>query len=396
MKSLLIAASLACIHVCFGDCRPLDVAIRGSNSGQKAPVALADGTLLVPRTVGWNTYFNTSDGILHVPNAEKGAAGQLFASTDMGRHWFFWSEIFRDTMAGVDIGDGHLLRLRNGTLMYSARHNHVDDGHCTYRIQVFWSVDNGRRWNFHSNVMKGEICRQGLWSSFLLELRSGQLQCYFDDEISPAEAGLAGHQWASVRTWDGESWRRHTTVSRAHNLTDLSRDGMCTVLERDSFLFAVCESVDTSPPHAGVVRSVTSLDHGLTWSWKNRERKVVYQPANHSFNALSPWLAPLGDDIVCAFASDEHEAFPGKPSEGVHKLNLSVEYILSRDGGRNWGSSHAISPRGRRGYSPGLLALSHSELIGTFLAYQPPVDFYAFSVRKDSDNHTLVLDAISV
>jgi len=180
--------------------------------------------------------------------------------------------------------------------------------------------------------------------------------------------------------WKGLDAPYHS--SRAHNPKDLSRDGMCTVLEIGLLLLAVCESVDTSSPHRGVVRSVWSEDRGLTWSWASRERQIVYQPANHSFNALSPWLGMLGSSVICFFASDEHESSPGIPSQGVQSLELSIEYVISIDNGSHWGPSHRMPTAGRFGYSPGVVALTSAELVGTFLAYCAPIDFFTFSARR--------------
>src|SRR5262249_52889688 len=155
---------------------------------------------------------------------------------------------------------------------YRAAHEKAPD----YAIRVAVSEDAGRTWKAHSTVTAhafatNEPPSKGLWAPSLFEAPDGRLQCYYDDEKTPLDAGFRGHQWLLMRTWNPASriWENPVVVSRAHDPKDLSRDGMGTVvaLSRNRLLCAL-ESVQTTPPHAGVIRYVTSDDGGSTWSWR--------------------------------------------------------------------------------------------------------------------------------
>jgi hypothetical protein len=182
----------------------------------------------------------------------------------------------------------------------------------------------------------------GLWSTFLLQRSDGALQCYYDDETTPAEAGLPGHQWITMKTWDpaARAWADPVTVSRAFDRRHLSRDGMCTVVETaPPRLVCAFESVQTAPPHAGLLRFVTSGDGGATWSWSAHERAVLYQPADTRFNALAPWMVRLPDGtLLCVFTTDEDRPVPGVASRG--RLYQDLKFVTGEPEGEVW-SAHA-------------------------------------------------------
>jgi hypothetical protein len=211
-----------------------------------------------------------------------------------------------------------------------------------------------------------------LWSSFVLERRDGTLECYYDDEETPFQRGFPGHQWVSARTWDAgrKAWGEARTVSRAHDARDLSRDGMPSVVELEAGrLLVVCESVQVRPPHANVVRFVTSEDGGRTWSWERAERGVVYAPEKKGFMALSPWVIRLADGrLWCVFCTDEDREradVSGTPPRG---LNMDVKSVTSEDGGRTWETRAAtVYAGGHRNYMPGAVQLSVGERKGAIL-----------------------------
>lgn len=300
-----------------------------AGTGFKAPLELPNGDILAVGTAG------LSGG---------GAAVRCHRSLDGGRTWSYLYEIARDETPGADIGDGHIMMLRNGVILYSYRHNNfsgLPPAQQAYRIKVAQSANNGVSWAPHSTVASNtglEGTLAGLWSSCLIELTSGTLQCYYDDEYTPGAGGFTNNQWLSMKTWDpaASSWSGRVTVSRAHNAGDLSRDGMCTVLEQDGGrLLCALESVQTTGGHGNVVRYVTSNDGGRNWSWQWQERMVIYSPADHRYNATAPWMARLsGGEILCILTTDEDRATPGESSTGI--LYQDLKFALSYDNGATW------------------------------------------------------------
>ena len=323
-----------------------------AGEGFKCPLELRNGDILVSRTVG-------------VPSG--GVSIVCFRSTDGGLTWSRFSDIVHSDEQGIDIGDGHMIQLRNGDILHSYRRNLVSRH--TYRIEVAISQDNGATWKPHSEVARSEGEFRGLWSTFLLEKNDGTLQCYYDDEDTPSQAGFHRHQWLTVKTWDPRSkqWIDPVTVSRAHNPEHLSRDGMCAVVELSkNKLLCAFETVQTYPPHRGVLMSVTSDDGGKTWSWQKRERRLLYQPPNPDFNALAPWIIKLSTgDLLCIFTTDEDRERPGVAATSV--MDQSLKYIISRDGGKTWSKS-AIVDADHPIYFPGVCELRHGKRKGTLLA----------------------------
>lgn len=339
-----------------------------AESGARAVVALPGGKVLAARTVG-----------------RGGRAVLVVAgSADVGRTWAEVGQVAED-VAGTDLGDSHLLRLRSGKLMCSYRRNHVERERPTYAIEVAESADEGRTWTRHSVVARsepetGRRPSRGLWSSFVLERGDGVLQCYYDDEETPFREGFPSHQWLTMRTWDEgkREWVDPVVVSRAHDAKHLSRDGMPSVIEFEGGrLLAVYESVRVERPHANVVRYVTSEDGGRTWSWQNRERGIVYGPRGE-YMALSPWAIRLGDGrVLCVFCTDEDREKPDVSGTPPHRLNMDIKCVVSGDGGRTWSArGETVHAGGHRNYLPGAVEVPTSgEVIVQF------VDFTAKGYR---------------
>jgi hypothetical protein len=324
--------------------------------GVKAPIELSSGELLSARTM---------------PVAGR-IAVICFRSSDSGETWQRLSEIASDADLKADIGDGAFLQLANGDVLYSYRHNHVADrplSTYSHNIKVAISKDSGVTWHYHSTVMSAKGTKAGLWSSFLLQTSRGAMQCYFDDEVTPAEEGFGGHQWTQMKTWDQKAsqWITPVTVSRAHNAQHLSRDGMASVTEiKKDVLLCALESVQVAPPHRGVIRQVTSVDGGQTWSWQQSERAVIYEPADRTFNALAPWMTRLSNGLMlCVFVTDEDRQSPDTPSTGV--LDEDIKYVLSPDGGATW-SEPGIIDNAHPVYHAGVVELRHGDAAGRILA----------------------------
>jgi hypothetical protein len=325
-----------------------------AGAGFKSPLELKSGDILVVETEGIKP---------------KGQRIICLKSADYGMTWSFYGEIARDENP-ADMGDGHMIQLRNGDLLYSYRHNRGwgPAEKREYRLEVAISKDGGRHWQRHSEVANSIGCEFGLWSTFLLEKKDGTIQCYYDDERAPANNGLARHQWLTMKTWDPASnqWINPVTVSRAHNPEHLSRDGMCSVVEvsRNKLLCAF-ETVQVAPPHRGVLMTVTSEDGGKSWSWTKEERHILYQPRDINFNALAPWVIMLSDGrLLCVFTTDEDRKEPGVAATSI--LSQDVKCIVSRDGGRTWSKPYLVDGN-YPCYFPGVCELLHGKQPGSVL-----------------------------
>jgi hypothetical protein len=333
--------------------------------GAKGTVALPDGRVLAART-------EVRHGIVTMLCSE---------SSDEGRTWREAGVIATDPDPGADLGDGNLLRRRDGTLLYVYRDNHYRGEKAKtprYAVRVSQSADGGRTWTYHSLVEtslgRGEGPSRGLWAPFLFETSRGELQCYYDDEYTPWRDGFAGHQWVRMKRYEPASrrWVDPVTVSRAHRPAHLSRDGMATVVELPSGrLLCALESVQVDRPHAGVARLVTSDDGGRAWSWRHRERAVLYEPKDRRFLVFAPWLIRLPDGtLACVFVTSEDMPEPGVSGTPAHLLKLDVKYVLSRDGGTTWDrSARPLYAGTHRNYLPGLVVLPSRSLLLTFLDF---------------------------
>ncbi|MGV3615368.1 MAG: sialidase family protein [Fimbriimonas sp.] len=328
------------------------------------------------------------DGRILIPGGGPQTGGRTIychATADGGKTWTRLGPIATDPDPTTDLGDGNLVRLRDGTLLATFRRNHLHGPAAEnpdYAIEVAESRDGGRTWRPHSTV---ETSRpgsprpsRGLWAPFLLVTRKGEVQCYYDDEDTPWRRHFKGHQWLVMRTLNRQTrrWERPVTVSRAPNPKHLSRDGMAAVAERaDGILVCAFESVQTAPPHAGVLRVVTSHDGGRNWSWARGERPVLYEPKDVRYHAFSPWLLPLPNgDLLCAFATNEDRPEPGISGTPAHRLNLDVKTTLSRDGGRTWGPSATLYTGTNRNYLPSLTPIpggpaGTTRVLATFLDF---------------------------
>ncbi len=319
--------------------------------GFKAPVELANGDILAAQTEG-------------VPSG--GVSIFAYRSADGGRTWSRFGEIVHSDEAHVDLGDGHLVQLRNGDVLHSYRRNLGRER--KFRLEVAVSRDNGATWQPHSEVARASGEFRGLWSTFLLEKSDGTLQCYYDDEDTPGANGFLRHQWLTMRAWDPKSgsWVNPVTVSRAHNPEHLSRDGMCSVVELSKGrLLCAFETVQTYPPHRGVLMYVTSDDGGKTWSWRKQERGLLYQPPNPDYNALASWMIKLSTgDLLCVFTTDEDREKPGVAATAV--MDQSLKYIISRDGGKTWSKAAIVDPD-HPIYFPGVCELKHGTEKGSVL-----------------------------
>ena len=325
---------------------------RTPGPAMKAPAVLPDGTLLA----AW--YHRTDDG----------KALLCHASTDRGQTWERRGEIDVVPDPRADLGDGAFLVLPGSRVLHAYRRNlhRGPEAERAFSIRVAESRDGGVTWQPHSIVAAASGSDRGLWSSFLLRTASGELQCYYDDEVTPARRGFRGHQWLTMKTWNGAQWTNPVTVSRAPGRSQLSRDGMCSVVETEpGRLVCVCEGVDVAEPHRGVLYSVTSEDGGATWSWQRGSRPLLYAPAKRAHNALAPWMIRLaGGPLFCVFTTDEDAAMPGVASTG--RLEQNLKWMGSLDHGATW-SAPAVVDAASPLYYPGACEIAPGEVLVHYL-----------------------------
>jgi len=276
-------------------------------------------------------------------------------SKDSGKTWKLLGPIVVDPSPSVDLGDGAFLESKRHGLLYVCRHN--DPVAKAYAIEIYQSRDGGQHWSRHSTPC---ATNRGLWAPALVETLLGELLCVYDDEDTPARAGFPGHQWLMGRFWEGSAWGAPVTLSRAAEPTQLSRDGMGTVVTVGKRLLCALESVDTTAPHPNCLRLVGSTDGGHTWT----PRQLLYQPQKPRYMALAPCLVRLSDKtLVCTFCTDEDRNTPDRSGTPPPQLNMDIKAIVSHDGGTTWSAPCLLAAGGHRNYLPGLVPLSSTKAL---------------------------------
>jgi hypothetical protein len=337
--------------------------LSSSAGGAKGGLVLPDGRLLLTRT----------------EPSGSGVRVALNQSLDGGATWAPLSTIV-SAGADVDLGDGHLLRTRNGDLLYSYRENLFRGTLASvrsYAIRVARSTNGGTNWSWHSEVAASSAqsldssTSGGLWASYLLERSDGTLQCYYDDEWTPYTQGQTNHQWVTMKTWDPSAnvWINPVTVARAVQSSNLSRDGMVSVVESSpGQLLAVFESVADSAPYPNVLRAVRSTNGGASWSWTNGQSNLLYAARGTNHMAMAPWIARQPDGrIFCVFVTDEDSDQPGTPGGNPATMNIRLRGMLSVDGGLSWSGPASLDPLNRRAYLPGVLAMPDGSWLVSFV-----------------------------
>ena len=303
-------------------------------------------------------------------HGKDGATVLASQSKDVGKRWSEPVAVVRDPDSKTDLGDGAFLESKRHDLLYVCRHNH--HAAKSYAIEVYQSRDGGKSWSTHSTVTAHTALEpggpsRGLWAPFLCETPGGRIFCVYDDENTPFVRGFVGHQWLMGRFWNvkTKTWDEPVVVSRAEG-KKLSRDGMGAVICVGKRLICALESVDTEPPHPGVIRVVHSDDDGATW----QPRRLLFQAPQRPHMALSPFLVRRTDGaLACIFGTDEAQETPDKPGTPSAKLHLDIKLSLSHDGGMTWRAPELLFSGGHRNYLPGLVALPKNRLFAHWLNF---------------------------
>ena len=215
---------------------------------------------------------------------------------------------------GVDLGNGFLLQLPNGTLLCAYRHHDGAPPNRTFRIQLASSHDLGASWAFAATIAAGAL---GVWEPFLFLARAGDagaLRAAYSAELPAGAGGRVEQDVVFQGSADGGgSWGAIT--ARVH--TGGSRNGMPGVaLLPDGSQLAVFEGFWGGAWGAFTVNSARSFDGGETWV----QRQVVHAPPGGRANAGSPQVALCGAaGKVCAvFMSSEGESSGEAWPAGAH------------------------------------------------------------------------------
>ncbi|QQE10006.1 exo-alpha-sialidase [Planctomycetota bacterium] len=304
-------------------------------------------------------------------------------SIDHGKNWSELS-IIKSADLDVDLGDGHLIELKNGQLLFSYRYNHYrnrDDKKRSYQIKVSASSDDGLTWSDHSIVSKSIAAKgegsKGLWASFLFEDSKGEIFCFFDNEEWPNRSGFKGHQWVIVKRLNQRqrTWAHAQIVGRASLKNQLSRDGMPSVVAwENGEMLAVFESVNPVPPHENIINATRSNNYGRTWNWR-KHREQIYHANVSGHLSLAPWAIRIGDDrVICVFATDEDRPKPSVSGTAPDQMQLALKYIISFNRGRTWSRSRLLYDEGYI-YKPGVGIFNHNNsdkdnLLVMFLDYK--------------------------
>ena len=230
------------------------------------------------------------------PAGPWAASGSVIASAPVG------------VGAPVDLGNGVLLQLPNGTLLCAYRHHDGAPPNRTFRIQLASSHDFGGTWAFAATIAAGPL---GVWEPFLYLARAGDagaLRVAYSAELPAGAGGRVEQDVVFQGSADGGgSWGAIT--ARVH--TGGSRNGMPGVaLLPDGSQLAVFEGFWGGAWGAFTVNSARSFDGGASWV----QRQVVHAPPPRA-NAGSPQVALCGGAAgkACAvFMSSEGEAPPGQ------------------------------------------------------------------------------------
>jgi hypothetical protein len=196
-----------------------------------------------------------------------------------------------DAAGSVDLANGALLQLPNGTLLCAFRHHDGVGAARVFRLQVAASQDAGRSWAPLATITSGPT---GVWEPFLFLTAAGALRVAYAAELTNG-----GEQDIVVRAGAGGGASWGPPLGALHS--PLTRNGMPGVAAlRDGSLLVVHEAFVGA---ACAVHSARSVDGGATWG----QRQVVRAPALPA-RAGSPQVALCagGGGSVCAvFMSSE-------------------------------------------------------------------------------------------
>ena len=242
----------------------------------------------------------TAFAVVEAPAPSGGRSLQLKRrdNASPNAQWINVAAIVVDKAKGVDLANGNLLSLPDGTLLCAYRHHSPSGGSTTYRIQVSRSLDNGTSWFLLSTVASGPI---GVWEPYLYTspTNASVLRVLYSAELTNGGEQDVVQQSS---TDGGASWG--AVDARVHYAPG-GRNGMPGVaLLGDGSMVMVFERPIGPPWGHFSVNFVQSVDGGATWG----PQLPIHTPSVASgFNAGSPQVAycPGSATVVAVYMSDE-------------------------------------------------------------------------------------------
>ena len=208
-------------------------------------------------------------------NATVNGRNVYFATSPDLKHWTKRGLLFGEhavkTSQGVNTNriytNGQVLSLRNGDVLAIASYR-LDSGYGSvnsqpdHGIEMRRSTDCGATWSQAEEIYHGTN-----WEGMLLELESGEIQCYFSESrpwISGGHSGTGmvrstdgGKTWTPNRTGNPYTIARESYLNKTNNLV-LYTDQMPAVIK----LFG-------SPGYAGAfeARKNNADGYGISFAW---------------------------------------------------------------------------------------------------------------------------------
>ncbi|OJJ33539.1 hypothetical protein ASPWEDRAFT_43573 [Aspergillus wentii DTO 134E9] len=252
-------------------------------------------------------------------------------STDKGKTWSPVGTIISEVEKTHGLNNCYLHQLPKSDRILAAFRNPERDPktnkYTKYIMSVYFSDDQGKKWEPLSTVATTTTRGLGVWEPFMMDGLNGDLMLFFSRET---RTDGKDQNSILVRSTDGgKTWGKEETISGG----DIQkRDGMLGVarLAPDSEkMIAVFESLT---PNTGIT-SITSSDDGKTWS---NDRKIVYKGTNGPPSESAPQVVRIGKTLVASFSTweDDREAGKSKPP--------NVKIVTSRDQGATWGEKTLI------------------------------------------------------
>ncbi|KAI1493276.1 Sialidase [Biscogniauxia mediterranea] len=245
-------------------------------------------------------------------------------STDGGKSFNSWGEITKSTN---DIGNTFLLEIPNGEVLAAIRnHTRVDGNYTDYRITLYKSCNGGKDWSFVTDVveLKADPDKlNGVWEPAMRVLSRDRIELTYSGELAK------DNQETFLTTSDdgGRTWAAPRNL-RLHGDDERWRDGMQNIVpvkdaSRGDAVIVVLESLQDG--HFKIDYAV-SYDDGATWG----HRGTAYEP-RPGFNAGSPQIANIGDDIAIIFGTDEDQEV--SPAEWTDGSSIKMVFSKGLDNG---------------------------------------------------------------
>lgn len=207
--------------------------------------------------------------------------------------------------------------LKKGTLLLSANTTcRGSDGHPSEEhLQVYASTDLGRHWTYRGTIIDGsgrpeDKDNHGVWEPFIITLADGRLVAYYSSEKHKAEGfnQLLAHKLSSD---GGATWSTETIDSAVAG--GVERPGMATVTALPEHRFAYTYEDIDGPDRNGLVYIKFSRD-GLDWG-DPAERGWPIISMGGAWPAACPvvtWL-PIGGPKGVLIVSAERAGDAGDP-----------------------------------------------------------------------------------